>query len=150
MGTQILNLRASNFFLSNILKIFRNLVLNPKFRNILRKRLNRGTVPPFKMHPGGTVPPVKMHPGGTVPPFKMHPGGTLNFYEFFFLSLNLDWGSKINDRSLRPFLNLSPLSLISLPPPHFQLGLDQMYASMLILEEQSLHLKCTLSVGTIH
>ena len=40
------------------------------------------------------------------------------------------------------------LSLISLPPPPFQLDVDQMYASMLILEEQSLHLKCTLSVGT--
>ena len=38
-----------------------------------RKRLN-----------GGTVPPFKMHPGGTVPPFKMHPGGTLNFYDIFF------------------------------------------------------------------
>ena len=38
-----------------------------------------------------------------------------------------------------PFLNLSPLSLISLPPPTFQVGLNQMYASMLILEEQSLH-----------
>ena len=33
---------------------------------------------------GGTVPPFKMHPGGTVPPFKMHPGGTLNFNELFF------------------------------------------------------------------
>ena len=31
----------------------------------LRKRLNGGTVPPFKMHSGGTVPPFKMHPGGT-------------------------------------------------------------------------------------
>ena len=51
-----------------------------------------------------------------VPPFKMHPGGTPNFYELFFLSLNLDWGAKINDRPLRPFLNLSPLSLISLTP----------------------------------
>ena len=51
---------------------------------LFRKRLNGGTVPPFKMHPGGTVPPFKMHPGGTVPPFKMHPGGTLNFNELFF------------------------------------------------------------------
>ena len=37
-----------------------------------------------------------------------------------FFSLNLDWGAKINYRSLRPFLNLSPLSLISLTPPPFQ------------------------------
>ena len=44
---------------------------------IFWKRLNGGTVPPFKMHPGGTVPPFKMHPGGTVPPNKMHPGGTV-------------------------------------------------------------------------
>ena len=44
-----------------------------------RKRLNEGTVPPFKMHRGGTVPPFKMHRGGTVPPFKMHHGGTMNF-----------------------------------------------------------------------
>ena len=51
---------------------------------ILRKRLNRGTVPLFKMHPGGTVPPFKMHPKGTVPPFKMHPGGTLDFYQLLF------------------------------------------------------------------
>ena len=73
--------------------------------NKMRKKLNGGTVPPFKiqpggtvppfkmhpggtvprvkMHPGGTVPPFKMHPGGTVPPFKMHPGGTLNLYELF-------------------------------------------------------------------
>ena len=50
----------------------------------IRKRLNGGTVPPFKMHPGGTVPPFKMHPGGTVPPFKMHPGGTLDCYDIFF------------------------------------------------------------------
>ena len=34
--------------------------------------------------------------------------------------------------------------------PHFQVGLNQMYASMLILEEQFLHLKCTLSAGSIH
>ena len=126
-----------------------------------RKRLNGGTVPPFKMHPGGTVPPfkmhpggtvppVKMHPGGTVPPFKMHPGGTLNFHELFFGGLNLDRGAKINVRSSRPFLNLSPLLLISLPPPPFQVGLDQMYASILILEGKCLHLKCTVSVGTIH
>ena len=99
-----------------------------------------GTVPPFKMHPGGTVPPVKMHPGGTVPPFKMHPGGTLNFHELFFLSLNLDLEAKINDRLVRLFLSLSPLSFISLPPPPFQVGCDQMCASMLTLEEQSLHL----------
>ena len=51
-----------------------------------RKRLNEGTVPPFKMHPGGTDPPFKMHPGGTVPPFKMHPRGTLDSYDSFFLS----------------------------------------------------------------
>ena len=50
---------------------------------------------------------------------------------------------------LRPFYNLIPLSFISLPPPPFQVGQDQMYASMLIQEGQSLHLKCTLSVGTI-
>ena len=31
-------------------------------------RLNRGTVPPDKMHPGGTIPPDKTHPGGTIPP----------------------------------------------------------------------------------
>ena len=84
------------------------------------KRLNGGTVPPFKMHPGGTVPPVKMHPGGTVPPFKMHPGGTvppfkmhpggtLSFYDIYFLSLIMDYGAKINDRSLHPFCNLSLL-----------------------------------------
>ena len=48
--------------------------------------------------------------------------------------------AKINDRSLRPFFNLSPLSIISLPPPPFQVGRDQMCASMLILAEQSLHL----------
>ena len=62
---------------------------------IIRKRLNGGTVPPFKMHSGGTVPPFKMHPGGTVPPFKMHPGGTLNFYDIFFF--NLDCLAKIKD-----------------------------------------------------
>ena len=45
---------------------------------------------------------------------------------------------------MHPFFYWSPLSLISLPPPPLQLGLDQMCASMLILEEQSLHLKCTL------
>ena len=50
----------------------------------IRKRLNGGTVPPFKMPPGGTVPPFKMHPGGTVPPFKMHPRGTLDSYDSFF------------------------------------------------------------------
>ena len=48
---------------------------------IIRKRLNGGTVPPFKLHPGGTVPPFKMHPGGTVPPFKMHSGGTVPPFE---------------------------------------------------------------------
>ena len=42
-----------------------------------RKRLNGGTVPPFKMHHGGTVPPSKMHHGGTIPPYKMHRGGTV-------------------------------------------------------------------------
>ena len=41
----------------------------------------------------------------------------------------------MNDRSLRSFLNLSHLSLISLPTPPFQVGLNQMYASMLILED---------------
>ena len=44
---------------------------------LYRKRLNGGTVPPFKMHHGGTVPPSKMHHGGTVPPYKMHRGGTV-------------------------------------------------------------------------
>ena len=83
---------------------------------IIWKSLNTGPVPSIEMHPGWTVPPFKMHPGGTVPPFKIRPGGTLNFYELIFFSLNLDWGAKINDRSLRPFLNLSPLSLISLTP----------------------------------
>ena len=39
----------------------------------IRKRLN-----------GGTVPPFKMHPGGTVPPFKMHPGDSLKFYDILF------------------------------------------------------------------
>ena len=69
--------------------IFHKLCIN------IRKRLNGGTVPPFKMHPGGTVPLYKMHPGGTLPPFelhprgtvplfKMHPGETLNFNELFF------------------------------------------------------------------
>ena len=81
-----------------------------------RKRLNGGTVPPFKMHPGGTVPPFKMHPEGTVPPFKMHPGGTvppfkmysgdiINLYEYFF-SLNLYRIAKINDHLLQPFIIL--------------------------------------------
>ena len=42
------------------------------------------------------------------------------------------------------------LSLIFLPPPPFQVGLFQMYAFMLMLEGHSLHLKCMLSVGTIH
>ena len=37
-----------------------------------RKRLNWGTVPPDKTHPGGTVPPYKTHPGRTVPPDKTH------------------------------------------------------------------------------
>ena len=45
---------------------------------------------------------------------------------------------------------MSPLSIISLPSPPFQVELNQIYASMFILEEQSLHLQCTLSVGTIH
>ena len=49
---------------------------------------------------------------------------------------------------MRPFLNLSPFSLISLPPLPFQIGLVQMYASMLILEGEFLHLKYILSVGT--
>ena len=74
-----------------------------------RKRLNGGTVPPFKWHPGGTVPPFKMHSGGTVPPFKMHPGGTLSFYDISFLSLILYCIAKINDHSLHPFCNLSLL-----------------------------------------
>ena len=39
----------------------------------------------------------------------------------YFLSLNLDWIAKINDRSSCQFLHLSPLSLISLPPPLFKL-----------------------------
>ena len=51
-----------------------------------RKRLNGGTVPPFKMHHGGTVPPFKMHHGGTVPPFKMHRGGTMTFAKTMFWS----------------------------------------------------------------
>ena len=92
----------------------------------------------FKMHNIGTVPTYKMHNVGTVPTFKMHNIGTPKFLNFF--SLNLDCMAKINDRSLRPFFNLSPLSIISLPPPPFQVGRDQMCASMLILEEQSLHL----------
>ena len=82
-----------------------------------------GTVPPFKMHPGGTVPPFKMHPGGTVPPFKMHPGGTLTFLWYIFLSLILDCIAKINDRSMCHFLNLSVLSQSSQPPPSLGINL---------------------------
>ena len=65
-----------------------------------RKRLNVGTVPPFKIHPGGTVPLFEMHPGGTVPPFKIHPGGTLSFYD------ELDFGlySKNKCPLVAPFL----------------------------------------------
>ena len=48
---------------------------------------------------------------------------------YFFLSLNLDLEAKINDRLVRLFLSLSPLLLISLLPPPFQVALDQMYAS---------------------
>ena len=78
----------------------------------------------------------------------MHPGGTLNFYELFF-----EFKFGLNSKNKLPlvasvFILRPPISLISQPPPPFQLGLHQMYASMLILEEQSLHLKCTLSVGT--
>ena len=43
-----------------------------------------------------------------------------------------------------------PLSLKSLPPLPFQVGLFQMYASVLMLEGHSLHFKCMLAVGTIH
>ena len=45
---------------------------------------------------------------------------------------------KKNDWSFRPLLNWSTLSFIFLTPPPFQVSLDQMYASMLIQEEQSL------------
>ena len=53
------------------------------FRDPIRKRLNGGTVPQFKMHHGGTVPTptYKMHHGGTVPPLKMHNGGTVPPYK---------------------------------------------------------------------
>ena len=63
--------------------------------NIIRKRINRGTVSPskmspgvalplFKIHLGGTVPPFKMHSEGIVPSFKMHRRVCKNFYAFFF------------------------------------------------------------------
>ena len=52
-------------------------------------------------------------------------------------------------RCVRFYFEASNKSYFPTPSP-FQLGLDEMYASMLILEEKSLHLKCILSVGTIH
>ena len=36
--------------------------------------------------------------GGTVPPFKMHPGGTLSSYYIYLFKLNLYCIAKINDR----------------------------------------------------
>ena len=82
-----------------------------QFKN--RKRLNGGTVPPFKMHRGGTVPPCKMHHGGTVPPFKMHRGGTvppfkmhhggtMTFEKTMFWS---NWQNP-NTATTKPYLNL--------------------------------------------
>ena len=70
-----------------------------------RKRLNGGTVPPFKRHNRRTGPPFKMHRRGAVPSFKMHPGGTLNFYDIFF-KIDFRLYTKKKHRLLRPFLNL--------------------------------------------
>ena len=108
-----------------------------------RKRLNGGTVPPFKMHPGGTVPPFKMHPGGTVPPFKMHPGGTLSFYDISFLSLILDCIAKINDHLLHPFCNLSLLICSSF----FISFVWKPLCLKCILEGQTLLFKCPCQLG---
>ena len=107
--------RYQNFLVPGKVNKTREIAIFP-----IRKRLNGGTVPPFKMHPGGTVPPFKMHPGGTVPPFKMHPGGTvppfkmhpggtLSLYDIYFFILILDYRAKMNDRSLHQFCNLSLL-----------------------------------------
>ena len=41
------------------------------------ERLDQGTVPPDKTHPGGTVLLDKTHPRGTVPPYKTHIEGTV-------------------------------------------------------------------------
>ena len=87
------------------------------------KRLNVGTVPTFKMHNVGTVPMFEMHNLGTVPTYKMHNVGTVLTFKmhnkgtpnlYYFFCLNLDCMVKINDRSLRPFLYLSPLQMLTL------------------------------------
>jgi len=51
------------------------------------KRLNRGTVPPFEMHPRRAVPPFKIHLGETVPSFKMQPEKRYRDYQILSLSL---------------------------------------------------------------
>ena len=54
------------------------------WNNLKRKRLNRGTVPLFKIHLGRIDPPFLTCPGGTAPPIKMHPKGTQDFYDIIF------------------------------------------------------------------
>ena len=145
--------------LISIVSTSKNVVLNSdQFKK--RKRLNGGTVPPFKMHPGGTVPPFKMHPGGTVPPFKMHPGGTvppfkmhpggtLNFYELFF-ELEFGLWSKNNWLLVASVFEFELFKSFFPTPSPFSCWSCSDVAFMLILEGQSLHLKCSLSFGTIH
>ena len=56
----------------------------PGGENKIRKCLNIGTVPTFKMHNVGAVPVFKMHSIGTSPSFRMHNKETLILYDTFF------------------------------------------------------------------
>ena len=100
------------------------------------------------MHPGGTVLQLKY----TLEELYLHLKGSwkdTRFYDIISLSLNLDCIAKIGDYLLCPILDLSLLSLISLPFIPFYLALDQIVAFMLILEEKSLNIDCPLSAGII-
>ena len=60
-------------------------VINAVRGLLVWKRLNGGTVPPFRIH-SPKVSPFSMHLGETEPLFKMHPGKTQIFYNLLYLA----------------------------------------------------------------